>query len=96
MFFFLAPQSLYVDNIYRIDLELDEFAVCRCLQDPPFPGFYDQARSYGSGGKVMGPATCTVYHSLKLFPQMSINEQRLKPRPYIYNIIHAYKLVDYG
>jgi hypothetical protein len=65
VFFFLAPQSLYVDNIYRIDLEFDEFAVCRCLQDPPFPGFYDQARSYGSGGKVMGPATCTVYHSLK-------------------------------
>ena len=25
-------------------------AVCRCLQDPPFPGFYDQAGPDGSAG----------------------------------------------
>ena len=54
-----------METTSTVDPELDEFAVCRCLQDPPFPAFYDQA---GSDGSVGGKATC----------KMSINEQRLK------------------
>ena len=96
MFFFLAPQSLYVDNIYRIDLELDEFAAdaFRTLHSQVFmirPGPMGPVASVGRQWVRQAAQSITV--SRKISPNEHQWAAFKTPAIYIYIYIYIYIIV---